>query len=121
MRSDVGQRAALDELHHEDVAAVVVDDVVQRDDVGVPDRRGGAGLALHPRAALDVGELRRQHLQRDVAIEALVARAPDLAHRALAELRDEPVGADQVARLWHATNHTGSVRRTVEELRRAPC
>ena len=98
----VGQRAALDELHHEDVVAVVLDDVEQRDDVGVTDRRRRLRLAQHPRAPLGiVRELGRQHLERDVAIEPLVARAPDLAHRALAELRDEPVRPDQLGRFWH--------------------
>ena len=98
----LGQRPALDELHHEDVVALVRDDVEQRDDVRVADRRGGARLAQHARAALDIaGGVGRQHLERDVAIEPLVARAPDLAHRALAELRDEPVRPDEVSRLWH--------------------
>ncbi len=100
----VVERAALDELHHEDVAAalVVLDDVEQRDDVRVADRGGGARFAQHAHAVFGVArEIGHEHLDRDVAIEPLVARAPHLAHRAFAELRDEPIRSDQIAGLGH--------------------
>jgi hypothetical protein len=98
----VGDGAPVDELHHEEVAAVVLDHVVERDDVRVTDRRRGAGLAQHARAALGIGrELGGQHLERDVTLESLVLRAPHFAHRALAEQRDQPIRPDQVADVRH--------------------
>ena len=44
-----------------------------------------------------VGEVLRQHLDRDVALEARVARAVDLAHAAGAERRQDLVRAEAVA------------------------
>jgi len=50
-----------------------------------------------------LGGIGRQHLQRDVAVEPLVPRAPDLAHRALTEPRHDAIRPDQIARLRHGT------------------
>ena len=55
-------------------------------------------LALEARERVGVGrEPRRQHLDRDVALEPRVARAIDLAHAARAEGRRDLVGAEASA------------------------
>ncbi len=67
----------------------------QREDplaAGVAERRGGAGLALGPMAALS---LAGDDLQGDVEAAPLVAREPDMAHSAGAEGLDRPVAAQE--------------------------
>ena len=55
-------------------------------------------LALEALAELRVdGEMRRQHLDRDRALEPRVARPVDLAHPARADRRDDLVGAEPSA------------------------
>ena len=70
--------------------AVLTADVVERADVRVVERGDRAGFALEPLAELRVaGEVRRQDLDRDGAIETRVARLVDLAHPARAERRHD--------------------------------
>src|SRR5205823_9946527 len=65
---------ALDVLHHDEGAALVLDDVIHRCDVGMADPRGGARLAENPMAALVALEPRRdQALQRDAAMQPRIA------------------------------------------------
>ena len=76
-----------------------VPDVEQRADVGVVEGRDRLRLALEALAAgLVLCEAGRQDLDRDAAVEARVAPAPDLAH---------PTGADRVLQLEGAeADHT---------------
>ena len=91
----IGERLALDELHHEEIETVLVADVVQHADVGVVEPRDGDGLALEALAeALVFGQPGRNHLDGDHAVEAGVAAAIDLAHAADAEERQDFVGAE---------------------------
>ena len=70
-------------------------DVVERADVRMVERRDRPRLALEALADCGFGgELRRQHLDRDVAIEPRVAGAIHLAHAAGAEQRDDLVGPE---------------------------
>jgi hypothetical protein len=55
-------------------------------------------------------ELRGQHLERHVAVQRRVVPAIDHAHAALAQLGDDPVGADLAARQAGATPGGGSFR-----------
>ena len=67
-------------------------DLVDGDDVGVVEGRGGAGLLHEAGAAMRVGEaIGGQDLDRDLAAEAGVAGAVDLAHPAGAEGREHLV------------------------------
>jgi len=60
------------------------------------------GLALEARQSLGVGgEGRGQELQRDVAVQLAVGRAPDLTHASRAERRDDPVVGERVACRGH--------------------
>ena len=97
---EVAQRSAFDVLHHDEVRAVLLAPVVDRDDVGVVEVRGGLRLAAE---ALDERRLARvlgeQRLQRDRPVQQLVVREVDLGHPALRELaldlvavRKDPAG-----------------------------
>ena len=59
------------------------------------ERRDGVGLPVEAREAVGVvGGRVGQHLQGDLAAEPVVARAVDLSHAALAERRQDLVGAE---------------------------
>ena len=89
----------LDQVRH----ALERADVVDVEDVGMGERRGRLRLALEPPKALGVlGELRRQHLDRDVAAEAGVARPVHLAHAARADRGDDLIGAEAITGLHRA-------------------
>ncbi len=94
------ERLAAHELHGEKRNAVRLLDRVDRDDVGVVQRRDGARLAPE---ALDPlrrsRHLGRQDLERDLARELRVLGQVDLAHAALAELPENPV------LIQHLANH----------------
>ena len=85
----------LDELHGEDALA---GDLLQAEEGGdVRMREGGEDLRLALEAGESVGvggERLGQQLQRDVAPEPGVGRAPDLAHAPRAEGRDDRVGSE---------------------------
>jgi len=56
----------------------------------VVERRARLGFALEAHQALEVvGEVLRQHLERDLAAQARVPRAPHLSHRAPAVRSEE--------------------------------
>ena len=89
------QRLALEQLRDDVRRALVAADVVDGEDVGVIERAGGARLLLEAAQAVGVGRERRgQHLDGDVAAEARVARAIDLAHAAGADRSDDLVRAN---------------------------
>ena len=72
---------ALDQLHRDEARALVLADLVDRGDVRMVEGRRGTGLSFE--AAKPPGVVRHllgQHLDRDLAAEARVARAVDLAH-----------------------------------------
>ena len=87
----LAQRGAFDELHRHVAQRVGAADVVDRDDVGMVERRGGARLlfealqAFGGVAARDGGK----HLERDLPVQAQVEGAVDLAHASDAEDRDD--------------------------------
>ncbi len=86
------ERPALQQLHDDEPPPLPLADVVDRADVRVVERRGGARLA---QVAVDgfrvLGALLGNELQRDVAMEASVLGLPDDAHPALADLLDQAV------------------------------
>ena len=91
----LGERLALDELHHDVARLAVLLRPVDRRDGRVVDGRQHPGLAFEARDAGGVlRELVRQHLDRHVAAELAVARAIDLAHAADAEQVGDLVGAE---------------------------
>jgi hypothetical protein len=87
-RDVVRERPPLDQLHGQEAHAVRVLDRVERDDVRVVERGDRPRLALEAGEAVGAGrEVGGQHLDRDLAAQAGVARAVDLA------LPPEPRGA----------------------------
>jgi hypothetical protein len=93
-----GDGLAVDELHHEVAAAVVLADVVQRADVRVVERRDRLRLALEP-----LGERAFHGLHRDVAVETRVFGAIDVAHSPGASRLDNFVRTETFAgsKSWH--------------------
>ncbi len=78
----VGQRLALDQLHHEVIHAVLVADVVQRADMRVGQGGDRLGLALEAELQLRVlRQVRGQHFDRDRPVEPRVPGLVNLPHR----------------------------------------
>ena len=81
------QRRALQILHGDEGAAVLLADVVNRADVRVIQGGRGSGLALESIQRLRVAsEFVGQELERDKAMEPRVLRLVDHAHPAAAQL-----------------------------------
>jgi hypothetical protein len=73
--------------------AVLLTDVEHRDDVRVGKSGGGARFDLEPPEVLRVaGNGARDHLDRDLAAQARVARPVNLSHAARAERRKDLLG-----------------------------
>ena len=101
----LGQRVALDVLHHDEVGAVGLAPVEHADDVRVLQVGGRLRLAAEPLDEALVGRQgREQHLDRDRAVEQLVARQVHLGHAAAPEPPVELVPAveDDLVLLRHA-------------------
>ncbi len=93
---DRRQVLAVDEFHDDEGAGRVLSEVVDRDDVGMVQRRGRVRLLSEPGAEVRVPTvLGTEELHRDVAIELGVVSPVDRRHAALAEQLDEPVTATQ--------------------------
>jgi hypothetical protein len=68
--------------------------------MGMAELRDGFGFALEPLAKRRVGRhVRRQHFDRDGAVQPRVARAIDLSHSPGANQPDDFIGAEARARL----------------------
>ena len=108
-RAAAGHRVeavALDELENEDGLPAVLEDVVEPDDVRVLEPGECRRLALEARAELlVVRDPGMQHLERDIALEALVVGAPDDAHATAAELVAQAIAVrDDVLGVLHVTH-----------------
>lgn len=105
------QAGAFDVLHHEVEAVAVASEVVDRDDVGVDEQRGDAGLVDEPpdqRIGQPIGlpgaHRRPEPLHRDPAMEPRdpdVARQVHLTHPTGADLLAELVRPQPVHSRWH--------------------
>ncbi len=89
------ERLALDERHDVVEQAAGLPRVVQRQNVGVLERRGDLDLAEEPLAAQDGGQLGLQQLDGDVAVVLQVLREEDRRHPAFAKLPFDPVPVSQ--------------------------
>ena len=96
-------------LHHDEIVAVGRLDFVNRDDVRVIERRGGVRFLDKPATAILVADaVRRQHLDRDLAVEPRIAGAIHLAHPTGADEREDLVRPECRARL---EGHASGIRR----------
>ena len=88
----LAQGLALEELHRGEGDFAVLAEIEDRQDVRMRQRRDCLGLALETGQRVGVGgEMRRQDLDRHLAVELGVGGAKDLAHAALSELGDDAV------------------------------
>ena len=85
-------RLALEVLEHHERQALVLADLVDRDDV--LERAARRRARLDHEAADDVRIVLEQELEGDLAAELGVAREEDLAHAAACDLADQPEAAD---------------------------
>ena len=103
----VAQRAAADQLHDQEDQALVAALVADRDDVGVAEHRGGAGLAGEP---VDerrvVGQVLGHDLDRDRAVQPQVGGGVDGRHAAAGEPLLEAV-APLEDQAHHGVGHGG--------------
>jgi hypothetical protein len=101
----LAQALAVDELHHDGLAALVDEHVVDGDDVGVAQR--ATAIASRRNRSATTGSLARlvlQPLDRDLAVEVDVGGDPDLGHAALPDAAIEPVAArEETARVGACT------------------
>ena len=85
-RHHLRERLPFEQLHDDEVLPLVLLDGVNRADVGMVQRRGGASLALEALERRRVlGQLGGQELERDAAAEARVLGFVDDAHPAASE------------------------------------
>ena len=83
----------------------ILTDLVDGDDVGMVERRGGLGLEREaPHALLALDQLGREDLERHVARQVLVAGAVDLAHPAGPQRADHAVMGDPVLGLQRSSH-----------------
>jgi hypothetical protein len=110
------ERLCLDQLHHQERLAVLLDDVVDGHGVGGVEPGRVPGLpagALPQLLALGLGQAgREQHLlDRHLAVQELVLRAPDGAHAPRAEGAEQPVAlGDEPVHAYLLPNPLGPLR-----------
>ena len=91
------EAAAGDEPHGEEVLAVVLADLVDRDDAGVVQQGDGLGLVLEPTQFVTIGQdAGLDHLQGDGPVEADLSGPVDDPHSAPAHLPGD-LGVAEVA------------------------
>ena len=89
---------ALHQLRDDVGLPVVLADIVDRDDVGMIERGERPGFLLEPLPAHGIArDVRRQDLDGDGPVQPLIARPPDFAHAAFAELIENFVAAQFAA------------------------
>ena len=123
---DLGQAAALDELHGVERHAPLAADGVDRHDVGVVQAGGGLGLELEPLQLLGVQRRgQRQDLQRHPAVERELLGLVDDAHAAPADLAEDaeiaqgPIPSLGV-RPWPQRSHAPTRARRITSRREKP-
>ena len=82
----IGQRLPLEILHHEEIDAILLADVVEDADVRMVQRRDDTRFPIEPLTELRIGrERRRKDFDGDRAIQAGVTRSVHFAHAARAD------------------------------------
>ena len=98
LREPLGQRVALQVLHHQVVDPVLGADVEDGADMGVTQGRQRLGFPLEPLPAFGIlGEVLGQDLDGDGAIKTGVAGSIDFAHAAGADPGDDFIGTEACA------------------------
>ena len=98
-RDQLVQRLPVNELHRQEGCLAGLIDRVQRDDVRVVERGNGARFALEAGAALGVStEAVGKDFDGDIAVQAGVPSAIDLAHPARTNGARDLIGSETVSR-----------------------
>ncbi|OQC34480.1 MAG: hypothetical protein BWX64_02767 [Acidobacteria bacterium ADurb.Bin051] len=111
-REPVRERLSLDELHHEIELRALAPGIVHRHDSRMQQARAqprlaqeaGFGLATRARPFRICG---RDHLDRDLPVEARIVGPEDRSHRPAADLFEETIPADLPWRGGHRRHCTG--------------
>ncbi len=106
-RQLLGQRAAFDEIHREEMLAVHLSRFVDADDVRMSQAASGAGLGVEAADVVRGSEPARQnHLERDGAIEVGLMGPIDNAHSASADFFEQLVFAERLRSHFRNGGHT---------------
>ena len=90
--NQLAERLALDIFHDNEVGAIVTGDVMDGDDVGMIEGRGGFGFLDEAPLAIRIGdEFGWKHFDGNKAVQMLVACLVDNSHPSLAEKRENLV------------------------------
>ena len=109
---------AFDVAHGQEELALGLAGLEDGHDVGVVDRGREARLREEPGAELGIGgDLRREELEGDLAVERLLRGQPDRAHAAAAEQPLEPVARQEGAfpDLGHAPDYPGGRKAVADQ------
>ncbi len=100
---DLSERATLDVLHDDEVRAVLLAPVVDRDDVGVAEVGGGLCLAAEALDEVAVGrQFGEEDLERDLPVEHEVVGQVDLGHATSRQVAQDLVpSAEHLGLLRH--------------------
>ena len=116
---DLAQVEPVDELHDEVEHPVVLAHRQGRDDVGLVERGGDLRLAQEPLAeALVLGEIRDQHLERDLAALGILGQV-DGTRRAAADQPHDPVAGDDAPGREDVRHEVRSLRECLSRLQSA--
>ena len=97
----ITQRLALDQLSRDKTRVLKRPDLVDGQDVGVIERRGGLGFLDETTNAVLVGcDLGEQNFQSDLSAKLSIFGKIHLAHTALADLRNDAVMTDGASDLY---------------------
>ncbi len=109
----------LEQLQHHEGRALVLAELVDHDDVGVLQPRRGPGLAQEARARAVVGPALRHHLDRDFALEVVVAPAIDGPHRAASQFAEDAVASDALGSRHGSNDILPAVRAVIQRVSEA--
>ena len=97
-RQPRGERLAFEILHHQEVGVTLLADVMERADVRMVQAGDRLRLTLEALSEIRiVGDMRREHLDGDGALEPRVGGLVDLAHAAGADEGRDVVAAESGA------------------------
>ena len=114
------ERLPLEMLHHNEVPAILLPDLVNRADVRVIQRRRGACFPLKSLQRIWIArQFLGQELQGDVAAEARVLSLVDDSHSAATEFLDDFVVGNDLAGQNLCVRHAADNRRRPEPSQRA--
>jgi hypothetical protein len=105
----LAQLAAFDQFHDHERLPFGVADVVDGDDTGMLQTRGSSRFGENALVIRLAGDGARQHFQRYLAAQPIIARAIDLAHTSGADGSDDFVRSEPSADAQrHCTGHSNS-------------